>query len=426
MARIYCMAVCLLVAASPSLAWAQDLTLQEVVRLALVRNERARVAHLNVETAEAAVARARTGFMPTVTLSGSEALRPYTVEQNGRIVSRSNAASASLTVNQPLLSVATWPLYSSARHSLEAARYGRLDQRRLLCFDAARAFFGVIAQQRLMKAAQGRLVRAENTLADTNARVQAQLVSSNDATRGQVERATAMQTVANAGAALEQARINLEYILDSSIPAEVQPPTERLVPASFNGKELASRAVTQRPDLAQSRQSAEAAAASAQEPGLRAIPTLNAQAQARLNDQPIAADRYWDTTLTLNLSWQIWDAGTRSADTRTRKAAAETADLQARQLQRKIQADVRSAIAALDAARASLQAAEQGVAAATRSAEETNVLYKQGLAKAIELFNANQSRFDAEVSLAAAQLSLRQAELDLRAALGLFPVDGVQ
>ena len=47
------------------------------------------------------------------------------------------------------------------------------------------------------------------------------------------------------------------------------------------------------------------------------------------------------------------------------------------------------------------------------------------LAKAIELFNANQSRFDAEIALAAAQLALRQGELDLRAALGLFPVEGV-
>jgi outer membrane protein TolC len=63
--------------------------------------------------------------------------------------------------------------------------------------------------------------------------------------------------------------------------------------------------------------------------------------------------------------------------------------------------------------------------AARQSADETAILYKQGLAKAIELFNANQSRFDAEISLAAAQLALRQGELDLRAALGLFPVEGV-
>jgi outer membrane protein TolC len=90
-----------------------------------------------------------------------------------------------------------------------------------------------------------------------------------------------------------------------------------------------------------------------------------------------------------------------------------------------VTADIKLAIASLVAARASLTAAEDGVVAARQSADETAILYKQGLAKAIELFNANQSRFDAEISLAAAQLALRQGELDLRAALGLFPVEGV-
>jgi hypothetical protein len=48
------------------------------------------------------------------------------------------------------------------------------------------------------------------------------------------------------------------------------------------------------------------------------------------------------------------------------------------------------------------------------------------LAKAIELVNGNSSKVDAEVAVAAAELGVRQAELDLRAALGLFPLDGVQ
>ena len=54
------------------------------------------------------------------------------------------------------------------------------------------------------------------------------------------------------------------------------------------------------------------------------------------------------------------------------------------------------------------------------------MLYKQGLAKAIELVDGNSTKFDAEVAVAAAELAVRQAELDLRAALGLFPLDGLQ
>lgn len=100
--------------------------------------------------------------------------------------------------------------------------------------------------------------------------------------------------------------------------------------------------------------------------------------------------------------------------------------MQHQALWRHIETDVRTAVAELLAAQSSLKAATQGYDAAKRSADETNVLYKQGLAKAIELVDANSTRFTAEVGMAAAQLALRQAELDLRAAMGLFPIDGVQ
>ena len=105
---------------------------------------------------------------------------------------------------------------------------------------------------------------------------------------------------------------------------------------------------------------------------------------------------------------------------------ASRLSFQLRALARRVEIDVRVAVAELAAARNSLVAAEQGADAARRSEEETTVLYRQGLAKAIELVNGNSTKFDAEVAVAAAELGVRQAELDLRAALGLFPLDGVQ
>jgi outer membrane protein TolC len=153
---------------------------------------------------------------------------------------------------------------------------------------------------------------------------------------------------------------------------------------------------------------------------------LTAAAQARATDQPIAANRYIDTTLAINFNWSIWDGGSRAGDSDSRNAARIAAELQLRALARRVEIDVRVAVAALAAARNSLAAAMQGQDAARRSEAETSVLYKQGLAKAIELVNGNSSKFEAEVTVAAAELNVRLAELDLRAALGLFPLDGVQ
>jgi outer membrane protein TolC len=422
----FVIAVTLFSLAVPRSSRADELTLAQVVRLALERNERARIADLSLTIADASVRRARAGFLPTLTLGGSETLRPYTVEQNGRTVVRNNAASGALTLSQPLLSVTTFPLYASAKHNAEATRYDWQNQRRQLGFDAARAFFGVVAQQRVLSAAKRRLEKADASANDTRARAGAQLVSTNDVTRALVERAAAMQSVANAESALEQSRVALGYVVDGPVESDLRAPDDSLVPPDIDIGRLTDRAVAQRPDVASAIAAAAGASALADEPGLRFVPTLNAQAQARLADQPTAGDRYLDTLLTLNLNWNIWDAGVRGADGDSRKAAADTADLQVRALKRRVVADVKIALAALLAARSSLAAAREGVDAASRSADETAVLYKQGLAKAIELFNANQSRFDAEISLAAAQLALRQGELDLRAALGLYPVEGVQ
>jgi outer membrane protein TolC len=425
MRRPFIIALTMLATSVSRAGHAEEMTLAQVVRLALARNERARIADDAVASAEAGISRARAGFLPTVSLGASETLRPYTEVQNGRTVVRSNAASGALTLSQPLISITAFPVYAAAKHSAEATRQDALNQKRQLTFDAARAFFGMVAQQRVLAAAKRRLEKADASANDTRARAAAQLVSTNDATRALVERAAAVQSVANAEGALEQAKVSLGYILDTPIEGEVHTPEETLAPFDIDATRLSDRAIAQRPDVASASAAAAGASTLADEPGLRFIPTLNAQAQARVADQPTAGDRYVDTVLTLNLNWSIWDAGIRSADGDSRRAAADIADQQVRALKRRVTADVKVALASLAAARASLTAAEEGVAAARQSADETAILYKQGLAKAIELFNANQSRFDAEISLAAAQLALRQGELDLRAALGLFPVEGV-
>jgi outer membrane protein TolC len=405
---------------------AQQLTLASAVQLALTRNERSRLAELAVESADSAVKKARAAFLPSLNFGASETLRPYQVELNNKVVGRTNAANSTLTLSQPLFAATAFPLYAGAKHSREVARFNEVDQRRQLSFDAARAFFGVIAQQRLFAAARSRLELATATLDDTRARAEAGLVSTNDVTRSEIEWATAQQSVSGAQSSLDQSRLALEYVINAKVEGELTGPPQSLSPAPLQLSQLIAKALAKRPDLVAARENVAAASALADEPRLRFVPTLTASAQARAADQTIVGNNYTDVTALITLSWAIWDAGVRSADSDARRAALDTAQLQHQALWRHIETDVRTAVAELLAAQASLSSASQAYDAARRSADETNVLYKQGLAKAIELVDSNSSRFTAEVGMAAAQLALRQSELDLRAALGLFPVEGVQ
>jgi outer membrane protein len=407
-------------------AQAEDLSLETVVKVALTRNERAEIAAQSVVAADAAVTKARAAFLPTVNMSAVET--PLEIQQSGKVLLRDNVANAALTLTQSLFNATSFPLYASAKHSYESARYTHVDQRRQLAFDAARAFFSVVAQQRVLTAAKSRLDLANATLDDTRVRAGAGLTSSNDVTRSEIDRASADQSSISAYNSLEDARLNLEYLIASptEIQTDIVSPSQSLAPADLGLAGLVNLAIATRPDLAALRASAASASALADEPDLRFVPTLSAVGQTRVVDPPLAANRYIDTTLAINFNWAIWDGGSRSADSESRNAARIQAELQLRALARRVEIDVRVAVAELNAARNSLVAAQQGSDAASRSEQETSVLYKQGLAKAIELVDGNSTKFDAEVAVAAAELGVRQAELDLRAALGLFPIDGVQ
>lgn len=88
---------------------------------------------------------------------------------------------------------------------------------------------------------------------------------------------------------------------------------------------------------------------------------------------------------------------------------------------RAIATDVRTASATLESAQAALRAADAAQEAARKSVGETETLYRQGLAKAIELTDANDARFVAEVTYVGAEYAMALAYLTLREAMGLDP-----
>ncbi|MGK3989829.1 TolC family protein [Sorangium sp. So ce136] len=408
----------------PGLAGAAELTLEKVIELTLARNERARIADAQVASADAAVSRARAGFLPSVTLTGSETVRPYQVERDGAVLQRWHSASGALTVAQPLLDPTAFPAYAAAKHEREAARHGAESDRRALAFEAARAFFLALAEEQVREAAQRRLERAEASLLSAKAQAAAQIASSNDVTRAQIERASAARSLAGADGDLRRAKIELGYLIDAPVDGALRPPGRALAAAPRGSvPALVARAVPSRPDVLAARESAAAAQAAADEPGLRFVPSLDLVGRVSVQDRPIDGDRYVDTTLSLNLAWTIWDGGLRGADADARRAAADLAELQHKAQRRRVAADVQAAVAALESAEAALSVAEEAAGAARRGAEEAAVLYREGLARAIELVDANLQRFESEVGLAQARLDVAQAQLDLRAALGLFPLD---
>ena len=402
-----------------SIARADDsLTLDQAIQLALTRNERAAISDLQTVQSDAAVERARVAFLPVLNASGNDTIRPIDTPKN--------SAQGSLTLQQPLIVMSAFPLLAQAKHNLEAQRAQTIDDKRQLAFDVAKAYFGVLLAQEVVAAAQKKLDTATADVADTDAQFKAQLVSSNDVTRAQISLSTSVRELSQDRSQLATAYIELGFIINAPAPTVLQAPSALLDAGKQTppaAETLVTQSLAQRPDLLARKNGALAAHDFAREPRYRYFPTLSLIGQLTATSNAGMNGHELDGSIQFAASWSIYDAGARSADIRSRDAAAEISDLQTKQLVRSIDSEVRTAVTELAAAQQALAAAQDAATASRKSASETAILYKQGLAKAIELVDANEQRFTAEVSYAEAEFSVANAYLALRQAMGQGPLE---
>jgi outer membrane protein TolC len=399
-------------------AWGDDstLTLEGAIHLALTKNERAAIADLNVVISDASVDKARVAFLPVLTANGNDQLRPRDKPVD--------TAQGSLQLSQPLIVPTAFPLYSEAKHNLAAQIAQSTDDKRTLSFDAAKAFFNVLLASEVVKAAERELDTAKADLADADAQSKAQIVSTNDVTRAQISVAGSEREVASDRGQLQTAYVQLSLLVNQRIQAGLAQPTT-VLDASQKPlppvEKLVGQSLAKRPDLVAKKQSAIASHDFASEPHYRIIPSLVLSGQLSATSNSGASGHDVDAVVELSAQWNIWD-GTRSADEKSRDAQAAIADLDTDALGRTIDAQVRTAAAQLVSSQQAMQSARSAMEASQKSASETAVLYKQGLAKAIELIDANNQRFTAEVAYAEAQFTVATAYLSLRQAMGLDPI----
>ena len=365
------------------------------MQLALTRNERARISDLNVVVADAAVEKARVGFLPVLTFNGNDAQTALVATAQPH-----NVATGSVVLTQPIINASAYPLYAQAKALAEAQSAQNINDKLILAFNAASGFFAVLSASAVVDAAQRQLENAQANMADTQARAEAQLTSSNDVTRAKVDQAGAGRELEADKGALANAYIQLEFLLNAPVSGPLASPDATFAaaqaPAGTDRRpgEVRPRAQARRP-----RRQAGGDRRASFRP--RAAPAPGPHPQpARYGVGDVERARHDEGlepgAIAGVLTWTIYDAGSRYADKHSRDAQAEIADLNLQQLVRNVDAQVRSTVALLAAAQAEFQVAAQARDAARQNVDETAILYRQGLAKAIELVDANDSRFTAE------------------------------
>lgn len=410
--------LCALVA-TPAVARADDLTVEDAIARSARTHERAKIAALSVEDAEGQVVSARAVLLPSLTFGAQAVVAPDPEE-------RYVTGSGTLTLRQPILAPSALPRLWSAEHQVKAEKLSAQEELRILAFDTAAAFLEVVAAERLVAAANARLTRAKANFDYSQARAEAELNSINDVTRARLEVTSAAREVAQRKRDVETLRLTLAVLVGTEVDAVVAPNALFAEALTFTGDaaQLAQTAVGARNDVKALAEQSLAARDLAREPLFRLIPSIDLLGQIRVNPDPFMGDSWHNESLTLSLTWTIFDGGGRYGDRRSALAKAETAEAQQSLTVRTLTAQVRSAFAVLAASRETLIIAEEANVAAHTNTEETRELYQQGLARAIELVDANGAQFDAESEVATAQVDVAKAYLNVRFALGMQPIDG--
>jgi outer membrane protein TolC len=410
--------VLLTLALSPFVSAQEALTIERAVDLAVTRNERAAIADTTVEAAEARVRRARTAFLPRVDINGNAG------SDIGNGSERDVTTSAQLT--QTLFDARVFPLYRQQRFERDAVRLTAEDSKRLLGFDAAATFLSTLSFEQVFLAAERRRAFAQTNLDDVRARFEAGLVSSNDVTRAELELATAVRELAQATGDVQAARVELETLLKSEVDGPLAPPVALLDAADDPppaADAVIPEAQARRSDIAARRARVEALRAFADEPNARFFPSVLFSAQTRnVNDGPVT-NRNNEGFVGVSFAWPVFDGGLRGADRAERTANVRGAELQLELELRDVERQMRSAAVQLSTEQASLREAAAAVRAARKNADETNILYREGLASALELADATQQLFEAEVAEVTARYRMALAYLSLREASGVTAVN---
>ncbi|MCI0527821.1 MAG: TolC family protein, partial [Nitrospira sp.] len=402
-----------------------ELTVEEAIRLALLRNERVKIAEDRLTAAQARQAKARAFFFPDLTLSGEYTRQGFEGGQSigGRTFTGPDPIdfSAAISANVSLFDARLFPLYRQAKLEHNAARLDKIEERRLLAFEVADAFLRTLGVQQVQSSAERRLAFAQSTVEDTKARFEAKLVSVNDLTRAELELTTAEREATLAQGETQLFRLQLGYLIDSRIEGSLANPEALLNPPEPSDPDrLVTEAHTRRLDLAADEARIDALEAFAQEPALRIIPNLRATGQFEESIEAGPDSKGW--FMGLNLTWLLYDGGERRADRAERKANARIAGLELSAVKRQVDRDIRRALVSSQNDRAVARQAQVAVDIGRRNAEEIAILYRQGLARALEVADANVRLFEAEVALAQARYGLGLSLLNLRAALGFDPL----
>jgi outer membrane protein TolC len=405
-----------------------ETTLSDYLAAAKKNNPSQRISRADLLNAEAARTEALAAVLPTLNFQANYTYndRPVIIPFpdpsaatgfSDVTITSQHQSDASLNARVPLFDGPALARWRAARVAAQAsADDSRVSEQELL-MSVSRAYYGAVAAQELVRAAERSKAAAEQNAKIVRTRVEAGTATALFADRAELELSRDDQVLIDAKRASMVARRTLASLSGlpepDSVP-EAQLATDQVPPEDSWQK----KAIENRPELASTMRRVQVAKLARSASWLQYAPVLSAHGSDRYSNATGFSGRNTTWSVGLTADWQLLEFGQRYGESRKAKAEVLRAEANLESKRVAVVDDVHSAWLDLDAARAKVEATRRGADVARKAAEEMRTRFGAGTATQLDVIQVERDLLTAEVDRIRAEADIALARLALEKAAG--------
>jgi len=400
----------------PALLSAEErISLQDAVNQASATNEEFRVLELRIERAQAIKREAFAGFLPQVGVGLIGTINGQEIVLQDRVITPRFDWGGNAYASIMLFDGRLYPLYSEAGIQVNATEALASWGQHILRFQVEQAFFELAAAERQLEIAKATIELRKAYADRARALAEQGIAIPLDAARAESQVLVAEQALLAAQARLGNQADVLAVLLGresgEQLRATLREGDRTTPPAS---KEV----VGKRSDLEADQLFIQALEKREQAIWWGLLPSLELRTIGRVGPSSLSNPDNFLWAVSLNLSWLLYDGGARFARARAVSAETQIAELQLTASQRQINADQARALRDWKASFRAIEVASRNVEVSQNAYEMANARFDAGLATSIEVTEASDELFRAQLSLVQSELEADLASSRFRFAQG--------
>ena len=434
--RSFAGALFVLVIGAEHLAWAEDerslrtLTLDEALAQLDSQSPTLVQARSRVAEARALATQAAVPLVPTVVAAGGytrnsadatvdfsgtplAALHPGTL-----VIQPLGVWTASGTVRVPLVVPNAWADWAAAQRAADAVAATAESARLQLRASLAQAAWAAAAAEEIVAVSERAVTVAEEHRRSAARGVTAGTEAPLSVLKAETELVKRQSDLAQARANRERSHLALGVLLGKTEPLRVLLPPVAAGEVPQQVESLVTEALQGRPELAAQEAQIRAARAQATAARLRWLPQISGTATVFAADVPYPTGKKQGWRLTLDALWPLYDGGLASGKHNQAEAALLAARAAAEAYRLTIVQEVQDTRRDVSVAGERLRLAEQQRDLATAAAASAKRTFEAGVASSLDVLDANDKSYQAEVAMADARARLGIARVALDRALG--------